>query len=176
MRLAKSWIRTIPYAGVKDSETPENIKLAIRGNPEILGDEVPRHFLSMLSPDDPKPFTQGSGRLELAEDIIQQPIAMRVIVNRIWKGHFDTGLVDTPSNFGKAGERPSNPELLEYLAANFVKNGMSIKKLQREIMLSPVYQLSSDNDDTNYAKDSGTGCTGALIAVAWMPNSFATPS
>ncbi len=141
--------------GVKDSETPENIKLAVRGNPEILGDEVPRHFLSMLSPGDPKPFTQGSGRLELAQDIIQQPIAMRVIVNRIWKGHFDTGLVDTPSNFGTAGERPSNPELLEYLAANFVKNGMSIKKLQREIMLSTVYQLGSDNDDVDFAKDSG---------------------
>jgi len=141
--------------GVKDSETPENIKLAVRGNPEILGDEVPRHFLSMLSPGDPKPFTKGSGRLELAEDIIQQPIAMRVIVNRIWKGHFDTGLVDTPSNFGTAGERPSNPELLEYLAANFVKNGMSIKKLQRGIMLSTVYQLSSDNDDADFAKDSG---------------------
>ena len=93
--------------GVKDSETPENIKLALRGNPLNLGDEVPRHFLSMLSPGDPKPFTKGSGRLELAEDIIQQPIAMRVIVNRIWKGHFDTGLVDTPSNFGVAGERPS---------------------------------------------------------------------
>ena len=141
--------------GVKDSETPANIKLAVRGNPEILGDEVPRHFLSMLSPGDPKPFTKGSGRMELAQDIIQQPIAMRVIVNRIWKGHFDTGLVDTPSNFGVAGERPSNPELLEYLAANFVKNGMSIKKLQREIMLSTVYQLSSDNDEADFAKDSG---------------------
>ena len=141
--------------GVKDSETPANIKLAVRGNPEILGDEVPRHFLSILSPGDPKPFTKGSGRMELAQDIVQQPIAMRVIVNRIWKGHFDTGLVETPSNFGVAGERPSNPELLEYLAANFVKNGMSIKKLQREIMLSTVYQLSSDNDEADFAKDSG---------------------
>jgi Protein of unknown function (DUF1549)/Protein of unknown function (DUF1553)/Planctomycete cytochrome C len=141
--------------GVKDSDTPANIQLAIRGNPLNLGGEVPRHFLSMLSPGDPKPFTEGSGRLELAEDIVQQPIAMRVVVNRIWKGHFDTGLVDTPSNFGVAGERPSNPELLEYLAANFVKNGMSIKKLQREIMLSTVYQLSSDNDEADFAKDSG---------------------
>ena len=135
--------------GVKDSDTPANIQLAIRGNPLNLGEEVPRHFLSILSPGDPKPFTKGSGRLELAEDIVQQPIAMRVIVNRIWKGHFETGLVETPSNFGVAGERPSNPALLEYLAANFVKNGMSIKKLQREIMLSTVYQLSSDNDEAD---------------------------
>jgi hypothetical protein len=80
---------------------------------------------------------------------------MRVIVNRIWKGHFDTGIVDTPSNFGQMGERPTNPELIEYLASTFVKNGMSIKKLHREIMLSSVYQLSTQNDEANFAKDSG---------------------
>ena len=80
---------------------------------------------------------------------------MRVIVNRIWKGHFGTGLVDTPSNFGVAGERPTNPELLEYLAQSFVENGMSIKKLHREIMLSAVYQLSTDTIAANFEKDSG---------------------
>ena len=76
----------------------------------------PRHFLSILSQGDPPPLEQGSGRLQLAELIVKQPIAMRVIVNRIWKGHFGTGIVDTPSNFGFGGERPTNPELLEYLA------------------------------------------------------------
>ena len=69
---------------------------------------------------------------------------MRVIVNRVWKEHFGTGLVDTPSNFGIMGERPTNPELLDYLAQWFVDNGMSIKKLHREIMLSAVYQLSDE--------------------------------
>ena len=93
--------------------------------------------------------------MELAEDILKQPIAMRVIVNRIWKGHFGTGIVDTPSNFGFGGERPTNPELLEYLASDFVKNGMSIKKLQREIMLSSVYQLSTELDQAAFDKDSG---------------------
>jgi hypothetical protein len=142
--------------GVKDSQTPVNIQLAIRGNPENLGAEVPRHFLSVFAEgDEPKPLTEGSGRFELADDIVRQPIAMRVIVNRVWKGHFDTGIVDTPSNFGQMGERPTNPELLEYLAGTFVKNGMSIKKLQREIMLSAVYQLSTQNDEANFAKDSG---------------------
>jgi truncated hemoglobin YjbI len=141
--------------GVKDSEKPVNIQLAIRGNPENLGAEVPRHFLSVFAEGDPKPFTKGSGRMELAEDIVQQPVAMRVIVNRIWKSHFDTGIVDTPSNFGQMGERPTNPELLEYLTSTFVKNGMSIKKLTREIMLSSVYQLSTQNDEANFAKDSG---------------------
>ncbi len=140
---------------MEDAEKPVDLELAIRGNPNTLADPVPRHFLSLLSKDEPKPFKQGSGRLELADDILAQPIAMRVIVNRIWKGHFGTGIVDTPSNFGIGGERPTNPELLDYLAAQFVKDGMSIKKLHRTIMLSATYQLSADNDAANFAKDSG---------------------
>jgi cytochrome c553 len=141
--------------GVTDLEKPVDLPLAIRGNPENLGPEVPRHFLSLLSPSDPTPFAAGSGRMELADDILKQPVAMRVIVNRIWKGHFGTGLVDTPSNFGIMGERPSNPELLEYLSSYFVKNGMSMKKLHRAMMLSSVYQLSTENEQVNFAKDSG---------------------
>ena len=84
--------------------------------PIKLGDEVPRRFLTVLSDGEPVPFTKGSGRLELADAIVKQPLAMRVIVNRVWKGHFGTGLVNTPSNFGENGERPTHPELLEYLA------------------------------------------------------------
>jgi mono/diheme cytochrome c family protein len=141
--------------GVQDSAKPVDLPLAIRGNPENLGPEVPRHFLSLLANGDPAPFSKGSGRLELADDIVKQPIAMRVIVNRVWKSHLGTGLVETPSNFGLTGERPTNPELLEYLASTFVKNGMSVKKLHREIMLSTVYQLSTQNDAANFAKDSG---------------------
>jgi mono/diheme cytochrome c family protein len=141
--------------GVKDSEKPVEIQLAIRGNPETLGAEVPRHFLSIFSEGDPTPLNQGSGRMQLADQILKQPIAMRVIVNRIWKADFGTGIVDTPSNFGFGGERPTDPELLEYLASEFVKNGMSIKKLQREIMLSAVYQLSTEDDKEALEKDSG---------------------
>ncbi len=141
--------------GVKDAEKPVNIQLAIRGNPEMLGDEVQRHFLSVFCDGEPVPFSQGSGRLQMADLILAQPIAMRVMVNRIWKGHFGTGIVDTPSNFGFGGERPTNPELLEYLAASFRKNGMSVKKLHREIMLSSVYQLSTADDKVASDKDSG---------------------
>jgi hypothetical protein len=145
-----------PYIhGVEDVEKPVDLELALRGNPNTLGDKIPRHFLSVLSKDDPQSFKQGSGRLELAEDILKQPIAMRVIVNRIWKGHFGTGIVDTPSNFGIGGERPTNPELLDHLATQFVKDGMSIKKLHRTIMLSATYQLSAENDAANFAKDAG---------------------
>lgn len=141
--------------GVKDLESPSNLRVSLRGDPFNLGDEAPRHFLSVLSDGDPKPFANGSGRMELAEAIVQQPIAMRVIVNRIWKWHFGTGIVDSPSNFGMTGERPTNPELLEYLANTFVHSGLSIKKAHREIMLSSVYQLSTKMDDAAYAKDSG---------------------
>ncbi len=144
-----------PYVhGVGDVEKIQPIKVHQRGSPFNLGDDVPRHFLSVLSDSDPAPFKNGSGRLELAESILRQPIAMRVIVNRIWKGHFGTGLVDTPSNFGFAGERPTNPELLEYLTQLFVDNGRSVKTLHRAIMSSTVYQLSTDHVAKNFEKDA----------------------
>lgn len=145
-----------PYLhGVKDSDNPVNLSIHLRGDPFNLGAEEPRHFLSVLGKAEPTKFSKGSGRLELADQILAQPITMRVIVNRIWKGHFGTGIVDSPSNFGMTGERPTNPELLEYLASSFSKNGMSVKKLHRDIMLSSVYQLSTDNDAVAAAKDSG---------------------
>jgi hypothetical protein len=100
-------------------------------------------------------FSKGSGRLELADAIVRQPITARVIVNRVWKGHFCTGLVETPSNFGWNGERPSHPELLEYLAQYFIDHGMSIKALHREILRSAVYQLSTANNAANFDKDAG---------------------
>ncbi|HXI31152.1 MAG TPA: PSD1 and planctomycete cytochrome C domain-containing protein [Vicinamibacterales bacterium] len=141
--------------GVGDIDTPINLKVSKRGSPYNLGDEVPRHFVSVLSDGAPAPFAKGSGRLELADAIVRHPISTRVIVNRIWKGHFGTGLVDSPSNFGVAGERPSNPELLEYLAQRFVDAKMSIKQLHRDIMLSAVYQLSADYDKQAFDKDGG---------------------
>ncbi len=141
--------------GVGDAEKPVNLRVSLRGSPYNLGDEVPRHFLSVLSESDPAPFTSGSGRLEMADAILKQPITMRVIVNRVWKGHFGTGLVDTPSNFGVTGERPTNPDLLEHLAQRFVDGGLSIKKLHREMMLTAVYQLSTENNTKNFEKDSG---------------------
>ncbi|MEO8657261.1 MAG: PSD1 and planctomycete cytochrome C domain-containing protein [Bryobacteraceae bacterium] len=142
--------------GAADEPAPVDLKVNLRGNPFSLGADVPRGFLSVLSPaDQPIHFSKGSGRMELAEAILAQPLAMRVIVNRVWKGHFGTGIVDSPSNFGVTGERPVHPELLEYLADSFTKNGMSIKKLHREIMLSSVYQLSNEFSQTNFDKDSG---------------------
>src|SRR4051812_19888635 len=141
--------------GVEDAAKPAPIKVAVRGNPFKLGDEVPRHFPSVLVDGEPPAFTKGSGRAELADAIVGQPIAMRVIVNRVWKWHFGTGLVNSASNFGKLGDPPSNPELLDYLASWFVDHGYSIKKLQRLLMLSAVYQSSSADSPAAFAKDAG---------------------
>jgi len=144
-----------PYVhGVADQEKPVDLPVSLRGNPNNLGEVVPRGFLSVLSQDSRLCFTRGSGRLELADAILRQPLTLRVIVNRIWKWHFGSGIVDTPSNFGFNGERPIHPELLEYLAGFFMRNGMSIKKLHREIMLTSVYQLSNEFNQANYDKDS----------------------
>ncbi len=136
----------LPFAmGVQDKE-PENltdIALHIRGSPTNLGEAVPRGFLTVLDEEGAEPYTDGSGRLPLAEEIAAHPITARVIVNRVWRWHMGTGIVDTPSNFGLMGERPTNPELLEYLASRFVESGMSIKQLHRDIMRSRTYQLAS---------------------------------
>ena len=75
------------------------------------------------------------------------------MVNRVWLHHFGRGIVGTPSNFGRMGERPSHPELLDYLTARFIENGWSLKKLHREIMLSATYGLGSENIAENIEAD-----------------------
>jgi hypothetical protein len=139
--------------GMADKPKAVNIALDLRGNPHAQGPIVQRAFLTVLSPPDHKPYTQGSGRLQLADDIVASPLATRVFVNRVWKWHFGTGIVNTADNFGKVGDPPSDPELLEYLSVQFRKNGMSLKKLQRMIMLSAVYQQSSKETPDEHVKD-----------------------
>jgi hypothetical protein len=128
----------------------------VRGNPANQGETAPRRFLKVLSSDTPPPFSKGSGRLELANAIAsrENPLTARVIVNRIWQHHFGRGLVGTPDNFGKLGEPPSHPELLDYLTMRFMESGWSIKSLHREIMLAATYQLSSDRDEANMQRDA----------------------
>src|SRR5205807_2663527 len=81
------------------------------------------------------------------------PLTARVFVNRVWQYHFGKALVGTPSNFGSLGDRPTHPELLDWLAVSFMENGWSVKKLHREIMLSAVYQLSCDSNDKNFTSE-----------------------
>jgi len=140
---------------IADVEKPHNVKIRIRGSADNLGDEAVRSFLTVLSPDTkPKPFTKSSGRLELTEAIADpaNPLTARVAVNRVWKQHFGTGLSSTPSNFGQLGEKPSHPELLDYLAARFVEQGW-LKALHREIMNSAVSQLAASSEPKAFETD-----------------------
>ncbi|MGA7409765.1 MAG: PSD1 and planctomycete cytochrome C domain-containing protein [Bryobacteraceae bacterium] len=138
---------------VGESSRIGNLKVHLRGSPYNLGEEVPRRFIAVLTPAVARPFTHGSGRLELADLIASHPLAARVMVNRIWQHHFGRGIVGTPSNFGVMGDRPSEPELLEYLSARFIENGYSIKQMHREMMLSSTYQLSTGFSATNFEQD-----------------------
>jgi hypothetical protein len=131
-------------------DTPERKpgSVFLRGKPENKGERVYPQFLLVLAGEDRRRFTNGSGRLELAQAIADKdnPLTARVLVNRVWLRHFGNGLVRTPSDFGARGEAPTHPELLDYLARYFVESGWSIKKLHRLIMLSRAYQQSSQDN------------------------------
>ena len=134
------------YATVlRDRTLPASPRVFLRGNPLTKGDEVPRQFLPVLARGEIKPFTKGSGRLELANAIAdpRNPLTARVMVNRVWMHHFGRGLVNTPSDFGTRAEPPTHPELLDWLALRFIDSGWSIKDLHRTIMLSQTYQQNS---------------------------------
>ncbi len=148
--------KPLPIAhGVKEM-TPVNMNVFERGNPARLGELAPRRFLRALSSDEPKPFAQGSGRLELADAIASKsnPLTACVMVNRVWQYHFGRPIVGSPSNFGHLGDRPTHPELLDYLACRFMESNWSLKAMHREIMLSAVYQLSCAKDEPNFTRDA----------------------
>jgi mono/diheme cytochrome c family protein len=130
---------------LQDLPSPMTPRVLLRGNPNNPGPAVPRQFLAVLSGEKRRPFTDGSGRLELARAIASKdnPLTARVLVNRVWQHHFGQGLVRTPSDFGLRSEPPTHPELLDYLAWRFMEDGWSIKKLHRRILLSRAYQQSS---------------------------------
>jgi hypothetical protein len=130
--------------GVREGE-PIDAKVQHRGEPDKLGDEVPRRFLELLGGDLVPAGSRGSGRRELAQWLTRpgNPLTARVMVNRIWQQHFGRGIVNSPSDFGLRGEAPSHPELLDYLATRFVESGWSIKAMHRLMMRSRVYRLSS---------------------------------
>jgi hypothetical protein len=141
---------------VTDKPRPQNSPLFIRGEAQSRGAIEPRHFLEILSPGrKPEPFTVGSGRLELAKAIASQsnPLTARVAMNRIWMHHFGEGLVPTPDDLGVQSGQASHPELLNYLAAKFMELGWSVKQMHRVIMLSAVYQQSTETNPAYETKD-----------------------
>jgi mono/diheme cytochrome c family protein len=122
-------------------------KVFIRGDYNNAGEDAPRAFPAILAKFDTRPAFNGSGRLQLAQWIARadHPLTSRVMANRLWQWHFGEGLVRTPDNFGKMGEKPSHPELLDWLAKRFTESGWSIKAMHRMIMLSSAYQMSAVN-------------------------------
>jgi hypothetical protein len=142
---------------VKDASV-QNARIAIRGDVERLGDEVPRGFIQVIDRGGSKRTSfssESSGRLELANWIASpaNPLTARVFVNRVWQHLFGRAIVNTPDNFGLQGETPSNPELLDFLATQFVQEGWSVKRLIRSIMLSSAYEMSDQLNPAAYAKD-----------------------
>ncbi len=118
--------------------------LNIRGNVDVLGELVKPDFLSMFAGKNDVHKSPGSGRLELAESLLdpEHPLTARVYVNRVWQWLFGAGLVATPDDFGRLGGKPSHPQLLDYLAREFIREGWSTKKLVRKILLTQAFRQS----------------------------------
>ncbi len=131
---------------VADAASPRDSYVYLRGDRNKRGPVVPRQFLEILSAAPRKPFTEGSGRLELAKSIASKdnPLTARVAMNRVWLKHFGEGFVSTPDDFGNMSEKPSHPELLDWLASEFMANGWSLKRMHRLIMTSATYRLDSN--------------------------------
>jgi len=134
--------------------TAHNARIQKRGEPTTPGDEAPRRFLQILGGDRIPPG-EGSGRLALADWLTRpsNPLTPRVIVNRIWQHHFGRGLVSTENDFGQRGQKPTHPELLDFLAQRFMDEGWSIKTLHRLIMASSTYSSSTVGDPSAEALD-----------------------
>jgi hypothetical protein len=130
----------IPVAyAVVDREAPKNAHFQERGEPENLGPEVPRRWLTVFGGEQVPPET-GSGRRELGDWIARHPLTARVMANRLWQWHFGHGLVRSPNDFGTRGEPPTHPELLDFLTARFVQSGYSVKAMHRLILQTAAYQ------------------------------------
>jgi len=145
-----------PFACAVGEDAPVEQRVFLRGNPEAKGDLVAKRFPTVLAGEQQAAIRQGSGRLELADWLAsgQHPLVARVMVNRIWQGHFGQGLVRTPNNFGLSGEKPTHPELLDWLAGEFVRQGWSIKQMHRLIVLSNSYAMSSASTAAQREQDA----------------------
>ena len=135
---------------------PTDLRVHIRGSHRSLGKPSPRRFLQIIAGEDHAPIaSKQSGRLELARWIAnpENPLTARVMVNRIWQWHFGTGLVATSDNLGFAGERPSHPELLDWLASRFIDHGWSVKSMHRLLLNSSAFQMSSKNRSRHAGRD-----------------------
>jgi hypothetical protein len=145
-RLTESRPKRPQAMTVKEAAKVDDCHICIRGNFHNRGEKVPRGFLQVLGGPGPALTAKESGRRELAAWLASRdnPLTVRVMVNRIWHWLFGAGLVRTVDTFGVTGEPPSHPELLDYLATRFVDEGWSVKKLVRAMVLSSTYQMASE--------------------------------
>jgi Protein of unknown function (DUF1553)/Protein of unknown function (DUF1549)/Planctomycete cytochrome C len=145
-RAAEESIPDSVFGMVGADEDPRDVRIHIRGNHKNLGEMAPRRFLQVVAGESQVPLGKGSGRLQLAEWMVRQenPLTARVMVNRIWKHHFGQGIVRSVDNFGETGERPTHPDLLDFLAQRFIESGWSIKAMHRMMVLTSTYAMSSD--------------------------------
>jgi mono/diheme cytochrome c family protein len=153
-----------PRAMVLVEGRPREGKVLLRGNPNRPGKEVPRRFVGILTPPGAKPFTDGSGRLELARALTapDNPLTARVRVNRVFSQVFGQSLVETPSDFGTRTPAPTHPALLDHLAHTFVAEGWSTKRLIRSMVLSGAFRQSSEPTKAGLAKDPGNLLLGRM--------------
>lgn len=149
-----------------DRPNPGDTPVFKRGNPGVHGEVAPRRFLqALVKPGvEREHWTVGSGRLELAKAIAsrENPLTARVFVNRVWQHHFGAGLVRTASDFGFQGEKPTHPELLDHLASGFMKDGWSVKRLHRRIVLSSTYRQSSSVPEAGLEADPDNVALGRM--------------
>ncbi len=133
----------------------QDVPVHIRGSYTKLGPIVPRRLPRIFSDTARNPVVEGSGRRMLADWVAaaDNPLTARVIVNRLWQWHFGEGLVRTPGNFGKLGELPTHPDLLDWLAWTLIRDGWSLKKIHRRIMLSATYQQGGRTSGAAAADD-----------------------
>ncbi len=156
-KLKENAPKPLPRAiAVDEADQMVDCRICIRGEHENLGPLVPRGVLQVVATSQVPTFpTEQSGRLELANWLASQehPLTARVFVNRIWHHLIGQGIVASVDNFGQLGERPTHPELLDRLAADFMKDGWSVKWVIRRIVLSRVYRMSSRHDEQSWVAD-----------------------
>ena len=153
--IADAAVGQTAFAGV--FRTPDVIHLLSRGDPEQPKEEVgPAAPVALGTATASPEASELQRRITLADWIVspQNPLTARVMANRIWQGHFGIGLVETANDFGRNGAKPTHPELLDWLASEFIRSGWSVKQMHRLIVLSAAYRQSSRHDDVASAKDA----------------------
>jgi hypothetical protein len=164
-KLAANATNPPPARAMVVAELPEPYapRIFIRGSPSRPGEAVPRSFLRVLNGGAPQPLGEGSGRLALARAIASptNPLSARVFVNRVWMEHFGEPLVSSPADFGVRSEPPTHPELLDWLAGEFIRSGWSVKHLHRVILTSAAFQQSSVATDVRRLTSAEAGEKGS---------------